>query len=141
MIDTTAAERRIPARLDRAAGVLLAAAVGDALGVPYEFAPTISGEPRMLGGGLGPYAPGEYSDDTQMAVCIAEVAATGADLTTPEALDAIADRFLAWRHDGATDIGYTTSAALRGVSPGPGSAKRLAANAARLFEGSSQSGV
>jgi len=130
----TTGERRVPARSDRAAGVLLAAAVGDALGVPYEFAPAISGEPRMLGGGLGPYAPGEYSDDTQMAVCIAEVAATGADLTTPEALDAIADRFLAWRRDGATDIGYTTSAALRGVTPGPGSAKRLTANAARVFE-------
>ena len=88
----------------------------------------------MIGGGLGPYAPGEYSDDTQMAVCIAEVAATGADLTQPDALDPIADRFIAWRRDGATDIGTSTSAALRGVEPGPGSAARLAANAARVFD-------
>ena len=29
----------------------------------------------MIGGGLGPYAPGEWSDDTQMAVVIAQVAA------------------------------------------------------------------
>lgn len=121
------------AQVDRAAGVLLAGAVGDALGVPYEFAPAFAGDPHMLGGGLGPYAPGEYSDDTQMAICIAEVAATGADLTTPEALDAIANRFLDWRSTGATDIGNTTSAALRGVAPGSGSARRLADNAARVF--------
>lgn len=122
------------AQLDRAAGLLLATAVGDALGVPYEFAPHFTGDPRMVGGGLGPYEPGEYSDDTQMAVCVAEVAATGADLTTPEALDAIADRFLDWRHNGATDIGMSTSAAMRGIQPGPGSAARMAANARRVYE-------
>ena len=121
------------AQVDRAGGVLLAAAVGDALGVPYEFAPPFVGEPEMIGGGLGPYAPGEYSDDTQMAVCVAEVAATGADLTGAEALDAVADRFIGWRRDGASDIGVSTSAALRGIEPGPGSAGRLAANAQWVF--------
>ena len=43
-------------------------------GVPYELgsASLAPGEvPRMIGGGLGPYAPGEWSDDTQMAVVIA----------------------------------------------------------------------
>uniref|UniRef100_UPI00055A42B4 ADP-ribosylglycohydrolase family protein n=1 Tax=unclassified Streptomyces TaxID=2593676 RepID=UPI00055A42B4 len=80
---------------DRAAGVLLGAAVGDALGVPYEFKATLREDqrPRMIGGGLGPYEPGEYSDDTQMQVCVAQVAATGADLRGPEALDAIAAGF------------------------------------------------
>ena len=63
---------------DRAAGVLLGQAIGDALGVPYEFGPKIApGQAQMIGGGLGPYAPGEWSDDTQMAVCIAEVTASG----------------------------------------------------------------
>src|SRR5680860_280977 len=70
------------AHLDRTAGVLVAQAWGDALGVPYEFSAPPSGEPEMKGGGLRPYAPGEYSDDTQMAVCIAEVAAKGLDLTS-----------------------------------------------------------
>jgi hypothetical protein len=42
---------------DRAASVLLGQAIGDALGVPYKFAaPISSGEARMKGGGLGPYA-------------------------------------------------------------------------------------
>lgn len=54
-------------------------------------------DPVMKGGGLGPYAPGEWSDDTQMAVCIARVAATGADVTADEALSQIAKAFVDWR--------------------------------------------
>jgi ADP-ribosyl-[dinitrogen reductase] hydrolase len=45
----------------------------------------------MIGGGLGDFAPGEWTDDTSMAICIAEVTATG----TVD-LEAIGDRFLAW---------------------------------------------
>lgn len=117
---------------DRAAGVLLGAAVGDALGVPYEFAATLRDDqqPRMKGGGLGPYEPGEYSDDTQMQVCVAEVAADGADLRTPEALDAIAARFQGWLDGGASDVGAQTRAVLgaaRGGSGGPGAAMLAAA--------------
>lgn len=107
---------------DRAAGVLLGQAIGDALGVPYEFAPRITaGAARMIGGGLGPYTPGEWSDDTQMAICIARVAATGADLRGDEALDAVAQGFLDWQANGASDIGAQTAhvlgAARRGARP------------------------
>jgi ADP-ribosylglycohydrolase len=70
----------------------------------------------MRGGGLGPYAPGEYSDDTQMAVCIAEVSATGADLRSSDALDRIAANFLRWKRDGASDIGTQTRQVLGAVS-------------------------
>jgi len=49
----------------------------------------------MHGGGLGAYTPGEYSDDTQMAVVIAEVASRRLDLTSAERWDQIADRFIA----------------------------------------------
>ncbi len=116
------------AQADRAAGVLLGGAVGDALGVPYEFAsapgPTELAE--MTGGGLGNFAPGEWSDDTSMAVAIAEVAATGADLTSDAALDEIARGFLRWHASGPPDIGIQTAAVLgqaaaeveRGGSPG-----------------------
>lgn len=99
---------------DRAAGVLLGAAVGDALGVPYEFgsAPLPETGAVMAGGGLGDYAPGEFSDDTQMAVMIAEVTATGADPTSRAALDAVAAGFLRWQREGATDIGIQTRAVL-----------------------------
>lgn len=102
-----------PTQKDRAAGVLLGQAIGDALGVPYEFAPRITpGTARMIGGGLGPYAPGEWSDDTQMAICIAEVAASGLDLTTDAALQRVAERFLQWRTSGATDVGNQINAVL-----------------------------
>lgn len=97
---------------DRAAGVLLGQACGDALGVPYEFSTPPHDEPQMIGGGLGPYAPGEWSDDTQMAVCIAQVAATGADLTASSALDQVADAFEQWARKGASDIGNQTRSVL-----------------------------
>lgn len=103
------------AQLDRAAGVLLGTAAGDALGVPYEFeSRVLRGDeaPQMLGGGLGDFAPGEWSDDTSMAMAAADVAATGADLTTNEALDAIADNFLRWFDGGPADIGIQTRAVL-----------------------------
>jgi ADP-ribosylglycohydrolase len=86
----------------------------------------------MLGGGLGPYAPGEWSDDTQMAICIARVAATGADLTSAPARDEIAAAFEAWHANGASDVGNQTGAVLRGAAPlaGSPSQRLLAASAA-----------
>ncbi|MFF3561421.1 ADP-ribosylglycohydrolase family protein [Streptomyces sp. NPDC002574] len=127
---------RLDARAsDRAAGVLLGAAVGDALGVPYEFKATLSEtqQPRMVGGGLGPYRPGEYSDDTQMQVCIAQVAATGADLRGPEALDAIASHFQGWLSEGASDVGNQTSLILSTAARAPGSAGTAMREAAREY--------
>ncbi len=70
----------------------------------------------MTGGGLGDFAPGEWSDDTSMAVAIAEVAATGADLRTDEALDAVAADFLRWYDDGPADIGIQTRSVLEATS-------------------------
>lgn len=120
-------------RRDRAHGVLLGAACGDALGVPYEFQPTLrkSQLPDMIGGGLGPYEPGEYSDDTQMQVVIAKVAASGADLRTDDALRAVAEGFLDWSANGASDIGAQTRAVLGAArgSTDPLAAMREAARA------------
>ena len=119
---------------DRAAGVLVAQGCGDALGVPYEFKPTLGNAdiPEMIGGGLGPYAPGEYSDDTQMAVCIAEELAGGASLADDATLDAIAERFEQWRDGGASDVGIQTGAVLAAAKsrPGPAAARLRDAAAA-----------
>ena len=102
------------AQLDRAVGALLGSAVGDALGAGYEFgsAPYL-GWPAMIGGGLGGFAPGEWTDDTAQAVAIARVAATGADLRTSEALDAIAAGFAEWYAGNPPDVGIQTGAVLR----------------------------
>ena len=75
------------AQLDRAAGVLLGTGCGDALGAGYEFGPPLADDVTvgMVGGGPFGWAPGEWTDDTSMAVAIAEVTATGADLRTQAA--------------------------------------------------------
>ena len=106
--------RLTPAQADRACGVLIAAAAGDALGAGYEFAP-VSADlvPTMIGGGLGDFAPGEWTDDTAQAVAIARVAATGVDLRTSEALSQIAQGFADWYAGGPADVGIQTSAVLR----------------------------
>ncbi|MFD8078329.1 ADP-ribosylglycohydrolase family protein [Streptomyces sp. NPDC059718] len=127
---------RLDARgIDRAAGVLLGAAVGDALGVPYGFKATLreDQQPGMIGGGLGPYRPGEYSDDTQMQVCVAQVAATGADLRGPEALDAIAAGFRHWMDGGASDVGAQTRSVLGAAERLPGSPAEALREAARRY--------
>ncbi|AZG47197.1 ADP-ribosyl-[dinitrogen reductase] glycohydrolase [Gordonia insulae] len=103
------------AQLDRAAGVLLGTAVGDALGVPYEFESRrlpSDESPQMLGGGLGNFEPGEWSDDTSMAMAVALVASTGADLTTDDAIDAVAENFLRWYDGNPPDVGNQTRAVL-----------------------------
>jgi ADP-ribosylglycohydrolase len=96
---------------DRVAGVLLGQACGDALGVPYEFGtpPGADELAQMSGGGLGNFAPGEWSDDTAMAVAVAEGLAVGTDSV---ALDEIASRFLAWYAGNPPDVGIQTSAVL-----------------------------
>ena len=96
---------------DRVAGSLLGLAAGDALGAGYEFATPPTGEVAMVGGGLGGWQPGEWTDDTQMAICIAEVTAAGV-----VDVDAIANRFMEWYDSRPADVGIATSAVLRAAS-------------------------
>ena len=132
--------RLSPAQTDRAAGVLLGLACGDALGAGYEFAPArIHGEPvAMAGGGSFGWAPGEWTDDTSMAVVIAQVAATGVDLRSTEALDAITERFVAWA-DEATDVGVQTRQVLSAVRATP-TAAAATAQAAEAFARTGRTG-
>jgi ADP-ribosylglycohydrolase len=97
-------------------------AAGDALGAGYEFGPPSPAVPQMIGGGLGDWQPGEWTDDTQMALCVAETAATGR-------LDAemVAARFLDWYDSGPADIGVQTGAVLSSAETPSGVAGRAAA--------------
>ena len=101
------------AQLDRAAGVLLGMACGDALGAGYEFGPPLGPDVAvaMTGGGSFGWAPGEWTDDTSMAIAIAEPAATGADLRGEAARDQISARWAGWAYD-ANDVGNQTRAVL-----------------------------
>jgi len=101
------------AQIDRACGVLLGTAAGDALGSAYEFGPPRGPELEvaMVGGGAFGWEPGEWTDDTSMAIAIAEVAATGADLLQEESLDAIVKRWYEWSLN-AKDVGVQTRSVL-----------------------------
>ena len=124
---------------DRAIGALLGTACGDALGVPYEFAERLpqDREPEMVGGGLGPYAPGEYSDDTQMAVCVAEALRDHDDPCSPEALEQTARAFSSWMREGASDIGVQTARVLRAtekdLAEGVGAAEAMTRRSDEMY--------
>jgi ADP-ribosylglycohydrolase len=63
-----------PTLADRYAGALLGLAAGDALGTSVEFSEPGSFTPLhdMVGGGPFSLKPGEWTDDTSMALCLAE---------------------------------------------------------------------
>lgn len=105
-------------QIDRARGTLLGAAVGDALGTGYEFGSApYTGHAEMIGGGLGNFAPGEWSDDTAQTFAVARAAAAHRDLRTPEALDAVAKGIGQWFADDPPDVGNITRAVL--IEAGP----------------------
>lgn len=102
---------------DRAVGCLLGLAVGDAVGTTVEFRLRGSFVPLvdMIGGGPFRLRPGEWTDDTSMALALAESLAGRDDLDEQDLMR----RFVAWWRHGAYshngrcfDIGATTAAAL-----------------------------
>jgi len=121
------------AQLDRARGVLLGTAAGDALGAGYEFGPPLpDGAPvEMAGGGNFGWEPGEWTDDTAMALAIAEVAADGGGLLGAAAQDRIVARWAGWASS-ARDVGVQTRRVLGEVRHG--SAAEALAAAAELHQ-------
>jgi ADP-ribosylglycohydrolase len=94
--------------------VLLATAAGDALGAPYEFGPA-RGPERRSNDRRRTVGAGEWTDDTAMAIAIAEVAATGADLRSAAAQNAIVQRWYQWSCT-AKDVGIQTGTVLRSAT-------------------------
>jgi len=104
--------------INRYRGALMGLAVGDALGTTLEFKSPGSFEPitTMTGGGPFYLNPGEWTDDTAMALCLAEslVECSGFD-----AGDQMS-RYLRWYREGylsstgdCFDIGMTVRGALK----------------------------
>ncbi len=102
----------------RALGAILGSAIGDALGAPFEFGPSkrysrrfpqpvFGGTGELIGGGAFDWAPGEFTDDTQMAIVQAQsvLACGGVDRAD------LFDRFRAWAKS-AEDVGNQTRAVL-----------------------------
>lgn len=127
---------------DRIAGTLLGLAAGDALGAGYEFGPPLPDDTpiRMTGGGAFGWEPGEWTDDTGMAVAIAlamrDARQREADAPDERLLDDIVARWGIWAA-ATKDIGAQTSAvfAAGGVGrPDGSSAARLRAEARAFHE-------
>jgi ADP-ribosyl-[dinitrogen reductase] hydrolase len=102
---------------ERYRGALLGLAVGDAVGTTVEFSPrgTFAPITDMMGGGPFGLAPGQWTDDTSMALCLAASLVEQADFDAYDQMD----RYCAWMQHGymsstgaCFDIGVTTSRAL-----------------------------
>ena len=125
------------AQKDRAASVLLGMACGDALGAGYEFGPPLAAEtPVHMKGGTGfGWAPGEWTDDTSMAVPLARAAAAGLDLRDEAVLDDIVAQWVGWART-APDVGSQLRAVLSKTEP-TASAVRVVAKAHHDLRGRS----
>jgi len=105
---------------DRARGILLGLACGDALGRPVEFssASSIAAEhgqlDEMVGHGTWNQPAGTITDDTEQALCIAR------SLVEQQAFDPadIAARFVEWYDSGPFDIGRMTMKSLSRLKHG-----------------------
>ncbi len=106
-------DRLTPLQKDRAAGVLVGAAAGDALGAGYEFRlPCPPEDVTMLRGALTGRPAGSWTDDTDMALGIARVPADGHRLDEVGTQALVAERFLSWYADRPPDMGSQTRAVL-----------------------------
>ncbi len=103
---------------DAARGMLLGLAVGDAIGTSVEFQPRGSFPPvtGMTGGGVFRLEPGQWTDDTSMALCLADSLLANGGWNPSDCMN----RFRQWRDSGENsctgtcfDIGNTVNAALR----------------------------
>jgi ADP-ribosyl-[dinitrogen reductase] hydrolase len=106
----------------KAMGAFVGAAVGDALGAPFEFkhaglytqtfpAKVVGGIGEMIGGGSFGWEPGEFTDDTQMALVLAESLIQHRGFQPED----VWKRFVTWA-DTASDVGTITRTALCGAS-------------------------
>jgi ADP-ribosylglycohydrolase len=104
--------------LHRYRGALMGLAAGDALGTALEFSPPGSFTPidDMVGGGPFGLAPGQWTDDTSMALCLAESLIERVGFDPRDQMR----RYLRWYREGhlsstgtCFDVGDTVRAALR----------------------------
>jgi ADP-ribosyl-[dinitrogen reductase] hydrolase len=104
-----------PTLEERALGAFLGLAVGDALGATVEFMTrgeiaAIHGEHnRMIGGGWLKLAPGQVTDDTEMALALARSLVRNGGLDLRD----LCDEFAAWLKSKPVDVGATCRRGIR----------------------------
>jgi ADP-ribosyl-[dinitrogen reductase] hydrolase len=106
----------MPSLLSRYHGALLGLAAGDALGTTLEFTRRESFTPidDMIGGGPFRLAAGEWTDDTSMAMCLAESLVARDEFDPHDQMTRYVRwwREGHWSSNGCFDIGTTVRAAL-----------------------------
>ena len=90
----------------------------------------------MIGGGGYGWAPGEWTDDTSMAIPIASAAARGADLRDEAVKDSIVAAWAQWARE-AKDIGVQTSTVLHGMAQPTAAAALVSSRAVHATVGKS----
>lgn len=114
-------------------------AAGDALGAGYEFEPSVGDGVDIVMAGNQLWEPGEWTDDTDMALAIAEAAADGADLRDTVVLDRIAQRWCEWSRQ-SKDVGIQTSTVILAAEAAGLSFETMTAAASDLHRARGRSG-
>jgi ADP-ribosylglycohydrolase len=85
--------------LEKARGMLLGLAIGDALGAPTEFLSLDRIKERYGPQGIEDLPnPARYTDDTQMALAITEALVQAGDQDLETIMDAVKHHFIQWAH-------------------------------------------
>jgi ADP-ribosyl-[dinitrogen reductase] hydrolase len=99
---------------ERARGCAVGAAVADALGMPLEFGPRRPADQLVREMRAGRIPPGTFTDDTEMALALAESLLAHRPLDPAD----LAQRFAGWYQAGPDDVGNHTRAVLSRISTG-----------------------
>jgi ADP-ribosyl-[dinitrogen reductase] hydrolase len=119
---------------DRFTGILLGLAVGDALGTTLEFGPRRPLDDlhtEMIGGGTFDLEPGQWTDDTAMAVAMAHSLIAEKTYRPAKILNEWAEWYRRGKHSctgSCFDIGNATRSALDAFLRNPAAAPKISAS-------------
>lgn len=104
----------MPDLQDRLRGIAVGAAIGDALGMPLEFRPARSEHDLVTEMVAGPLPRGSFTDDTEMALALAESLLIASPLNVRD----LAARFNGWYQSHPSDVGIHTAKVLQLIGRG-----------------------
>lgn len=120
-ITQTIRQQNAKSMQDAALGCFLGAVVGDAAGAVLEFIhrqatpEEVDAAMNMCGGGIRNLAPGQITDDTELALCLARALCSSPTFDREK----IARSYAKWVESKPFDMGLTTSRSLGCFDPSP----------------------
>ncbi len=131
-----------PNLADRVRGALLGAAVGNALGAPFEFMSANQIQIRhgrvsdMVGGGWRGVRPGEYTEDVAMMLCLLDSLMVSGKYSEEDA----AARYLRWYASGPRHVSNIVKATLEGAAESGGTLTEWSAQVGATYDEDRQEG-